>query len=77
MANNPLEKVLSVFDQSRQDEQDPHILHFEDDEFSDDEDIQYILNRLKEAASDPKIRQEMKEEDEYYAAMKAQRNKAN
>ena len=45
------------------------VLTIDDDLYADDEDMMYIIRRLQAAASDPKLRQEMDAEDEYFMAI--------
>ena len=65
--NNRLDKVLSVFDQTRQLKQDQHLLNLDDGLYLDDTEMQPILHRLLMAASDADTRQDMNVEDEYYS----------
>lgn len=67
--NNRLEKVLSVFDQSRKNGSDRHVLNVNDTPFDDDDDMQYLLRRLLMAAANAQLRQEMNVEDEYFKAL--------
>ena len=66
--NNRLERVLNVFDQTRKDFNHQTIT-IDENEYADDQDILYILRRLKEAASDNKLRHDMNVEDEYFSAI--------
>lgn len=67
--NNRLEKVLSVFDQSRKDKHNRQVLNLDDDIYTDDDEMLYIVRRLTSAASDTKMRQDMNVEDEYFLAI--------
>lgn len=67
--NNRLEKVLSVFDQSKKNGSDRHVLNVNDSSFDDDDDMQYLLRRLLMAAANAQLRQEMNVEDEYFKAL--------
>lgn len=67
--NNHLDEVLSVFDQSKADVDDPHLLRLDVDQYSNDDNMQYLVNRLTAAASSPKIRRDMNVEDEYFSAL--------
>lgn len=67
--NNRLEKVLSVFDQTRRDEYDSQVLDIEESEYEDDADMMYILRRLTAAAASARMRLDMDVEDEYYSAI--------
>jgi hypothetical protein len=57
-----LERLLSIFDQGRR-TADVHILDINEDDF--DEKYHPLIRRLKMAASNPEIREEMKVEDLY------------
>lgn len=65
--NNRLDKVLSVFDQTKQMSGSEHFLNVDDSKFQGDEDMQPILHRLLMAAADADMRQDMNVEDEYYS----------
>lgn len=67
--NNHLEKVLSVFDQTKSNAMDPHLLDLDDEEFEDDDNMQYVVRRLTQAAASPEMRQDMNVEDEYFSAL--------
>ena len=67
--NNRLEKVLSVFDQSKKDSEDNQVLNIDEDKYEDDADMMYMLHRLTAAAADSEMRQDMNVEDEYYKAI--------
>ena len=67
--NNRLEKVLSVFDQSRKDKHNRQVLNIDEDLYADDEEMIYILHRLTSAAANAKMRQDMNVEDEYFSAI--------
>lgn len=67
--NNRLDKVLSVFDQTKVDEFDPHILSLDEKEYEGDDNMEYIVHRLTQAAADSEMRQNMNVEDEYYSAI--------
>ena len=67
--NNRLEKVLSVFDQSRKDANSRQIMQIDESLYADDADMLYILHRLTSAAADAKLRQDMNVEDEYFSAI--------
>ena len=67
--NNHLEKVLSVFDQSRKDAEDKQVLNIDENKYEDDADMMYMLHRLTAAAADSEMRQDMNVEDEYYKAI--------
>lgn len=67
--NNGLDRVLSVFDQTRKDMENRHVLEIDDSIYGDDEDMKYLLRRLADAASDADLRRTMRVEDEYYSAI--------
>ena len=67
--NNRLEKVLSVFDQTRKDTLDAQVLNIDEDAYAGDADMMYMLHRLTAAAADSEMRQDMNVEDEYYQAI--------
>lgn len=67
--NKHLDRVLSVFDQTRADKDNPQLLRIDDALYAGDDDMEYIVHRLTAAASSPKIRQDMNVEDEYYSAI--------
>ena len=55
--------MLSVFDQSRKDENSRQIMRIDESLYADDADMLYILHRLTSAAADAKLRQDMNVED--------------
>jgi hypothetical protein len=67
--NNRLDQVLSIFDQTRVDNEDSHVLRFEDKAFDGDADMIRILHRLTMAAADADMRHRMNVEDEYFSAI--------
>lgn len=67
--NNRLDKVLSVFDQTRVDAYDNHFLSLEESTYEGDENMEYMVRRLNQAAADSEMRQNMNVEDEYYSAI--------
>ena len=67
--NNKLEKVLSIFDQHRKVGFNRQVLTLEEDIYSDDSDMVYVLRRLLAAASDTKLRHDMNVEDEFFSAI--------
>ena len=64
--NNRLEKVLSIFDQTRRDENDNRLLKIDDSTYADDTEMERILHRLTMAAADADMRHRMNMEDEYF-----------
>ena len=69
--NNKLDKVLSVFDQTKRDERNQQILCLEANKYEDDSEMMYLLHRLSLATMSAEVRQEMNDEDEYYSAIEA------
>ena len=67
--NNRLYKVLSVFDQTRQDSQNKQVLNVDETAYAGDSEMQLIVNRLLAAASDAKMRHDMNVEDEYFSVI--------
>ena len=67
--NNRLDKVLSIFDQSRREERTHQVLNIDDSLYQGDADMQHIIRRLEKASADRMMRQEMNVEDEYYSAI--------
>ena len=65
--NNRLDMVLSIFDQTRKDKMDEHILRLDEQVYSDDHDMERILHRLTMAAADADMRHRMNVEDEYFS----------
>ncbi len=66
--SNRLEKVLSVFDQSKKD-RNHQILHIDEAQYEGDEELMLIIHRLLAAASDSELRHNMNVEDEYFSAI--------
>ena len=67
--NNRLDKVLSVFDQHLKEHGNRQVLTLDDDKYSDDNDMTYLIRRLLSAASDTKLRHDMNVEDEFFSAI--------
>ena len=67
--NNRLDKVLSIFDQSRRDERDNRMLRLDDAAFEDDADMSRIVRRLTMAAADADMRHSMNVETEYLSIL--------
>ena len=61
--------VLSIFDQSRKDVTDDHILRIDDSAYGGDAEMEHILHRLTMAAADADMRHRMNVEDEYFSAI--------
>ena len=67
--NNRLDRVLSIFDQTRKDQYDEHMLRIDDGMYSDDREMERILHRLTMAAADADMRHRMNVEDEYFSVI--------
>ncbi|MGN0282595.1 MAG: hypothetical protein ACI4B3_09890 [Prevotella sp.] len=67
--NNRLEKVLSVFDQTRKDKHNRQVMNIDECEYAGDDEMMHIIHRLLAAAADAKLRQDMNVEDEYFLAI--------
>ena len=61
--------MLSIFDQSRRDENDNRLLKIDEAVFADDSEMEHIIHRLTMAAADADMRHKMNVEDEYYSAI--------
>ena len=64
-----LDKILSIFDQSNKDGQNRKVLNIDDSLYSDDADMEHILQRLAMAAGDAKLRQDMNIEEEFISVI--------
>ncbi len=65
--NNRLDKVLSLFDQSKIAEtHNPQVLTLDEADYKNDHDLLYMIHRLTAAAADAEMRQDMNVEDEYF-----------
>ena len=69
--NNKLDKVLSVFDQSRCDKANQQIVNLNMDYYTNDSDLMYMVHRLGLATMNADVRQEMNEEDEFFSVLEA------
>ena len=69
--NNRLDKVLSVFDQTKRDADNQQIVRLEAVNYEDDSEMMYLLHRLSLATMSAEVRQEMNDEDEYYSVIEA------
>jgi len=67
--SNRLDKVLSIFDQSRQEPANKQTLDIDEDAYAGDDDMLRIVDRLKAAANDSKMRHDMNVEDEYFSVI--------
>ena len=66
--NNRLDKVLSVFDQTRKPSDNQHVLDIDERLYDDsDDDMRRILHRLLMAATNAEMRHDMNVEDEYFS----------
>ena len=65
--NNRLDKVLSIFDQTRRDRDDEQLLSIDERAYTDDSAMERILHRLTMAAADADVRHRMDVEDEYFS----------
>lgn len=63
--NNRLEKMLSIFDQSKAYQQDKKVLKVDEELYVGDADMEYIVYRLQSAAADPEMRYQM-DAEEYF-----------
>ena len=72
--NNKLDKVLSVFDQHLKEGTNRQVLTLDEDKYSGDSDMNYLLRRLIAATSDTKLRHDMNVEDEFYTAIENRDN---
>ncbi len=69
--NNRLDKVLSIFDQSRVlSSKDQQTINIDPAFYGDDTDMEPILRRLMEASCDSDVRREMDVEDEFFSVLK-------
>ena len=69
--NNRLDKVLSVFDQSQRTEESQQIINLEEILYKDDPEMMQIIHRLSLATMSAEVRQEMNDEDEFFAVIEA------
>ena len=67
--NNRLDKVLSIFDQSRRDENDYRQLKIDYSAYAGDADMEYILHRLRMVANDFEMLYKMNVEAECIGAI--------
>lgn len=67
--NPNLDKALYWFDQTNCMPRDKQMLEIDDDFFSGNVEMEYIMHRLMSAASNPEVRQDMNVEDEYFKAI--------
>ena len=69
--NNKLDKVLSVFDQTKRDGENQHIVFVDIDSYEGDSDMMHIVHRLGLATMSADVRQQMNDEDEFFSAIEA------
>ena len=69
--NNKLDKILSVFDQTRRDDENQHIVYLDIDSYEDDSEMMRIVHRLGLATMSAEVRQKMNDEDEFFSAIEA------
>ena len=69
--NNRLDRVLSVFDQTKRAGDDQHIVYVDVDSYEDDSDMMRIVHRLGLATMSADVRQQMNDEDEFFSAIEA------
>ena len=73
---NRLDKVLSIFDQKRVNQDNEHFLNLDEEIIENaDNDMQPIFHRLIMAGASVEMRQNMNVEDEYYSYIKQQEGK--
>ena len=65
--NNKLEKILSVFDQSKAEQGNTQLIDIDEKAYADDSEMMHMIHRLLAAAVDAEVRQDMNVEDEYYS----------
>jgi hypothetical protein len=69
MVNNRLDKVLSIFDQSRMEKGNQQMLEIDEKTYDGDDEMMRIVTRLLAAATDAKTRHNMNVEDEYFSVI--------
>lgn len=67
--NDKLDKVLSIFNQSKKSTIDNQVLNIDEASYVDDDDMLHIIHRLTAAAANSEMRQDMNVEDEYFKAI--------
>ena len=60
---NHVERLLNVFDQSRQDSLYPYLINIDEADYAGNEELKLIVTRLQEAGSKKEIRERMKMEE--------------
>ena len=66
---NRLERVLSVFDQSHRDTSNHQFMHIDNSIYHGDSEMELVVRRLREAASDYDVRMDMNVEEEFFSAL--------
>ena len=69
--NNKLDRVLSVFDQTRCVDKNQQLVYLDMSNYENDRDMMYIVHRLGLATMSAEVRQEMNDEDEFYSVIEA------
>ena len=69
--NNRLDKVLSVFDKSQRTEESQQIINLAENLYKHDPEMMQIIHRLSLATMSAEVRQEMNDEDEFFAVIEA------
>lgn len=67
--NNKLDRVLSVFDQTKRDNENQHILYIDIAGYEKDMEMMQIVHRLSLATMSADVRQQMNDEDEFFSAI--------
>ena len=67
--NTRLDRVLSIFDQTRKSKESQQVLTLDDSLYEGDADMEHIVHRLLMASTDSDVRQDMNVEDEYFSAI--------
>ena len=61
--SNHVERILNVFDQTRQDTQYPYLINIDEADYSDNEELNLIVDRLRAAGATKEIRDRMNQEE--------------
>lgn len=67
--NTRLDKVLSIFDQTRKSKESQQVLNLDDSLYAGDAEMEHIVHRLLMATTDSDVRQDMNVEDEYFSVI--------
>ena len=65
--SNRLEQVLSIFDQSNVTKGNRQTIQVDSTEYSENDDIQYVIQKLYEASSSADLRRQMNVEEEFFS----------